>query len=78
MKKGKRITQALAVIIVVGIGWVHNLNKESFLYEQLRTKTVSLENNNAMADSLQLKENNIYIFTKDLIGSSIQHIILNL
>jgi hypothetical protein len=78
MKKGKRITQALVVIIVVGIGCVHNLDKKSFIYEQLRTKTVSLESGNDKTDSLQVKENNIYIFTKNLIGSSIQHLILNL
>jgi hypothetical protein len=78
MKKGKRITQALVVIIIVGIGWVRNLDKKSFIYEQLRTKTVSLESANNKIDSLQVKENIIYIFTKDLIGSSIQHLILNL
>ena len=78
MKKGKRITQALVVILVVGIGYVRNLDKKSFIYEQLRTKTVSLESGKDKADSLQVKENNIYIFTKNLIGSSIQHLILNL
>ena len=78
MKKGKRITQALVVIIVVGIGYVHNLDKKSVLYEQLLTKTVSLEGGNDKTDSLQVKENKLYIYTKDLIDSSIQHLIINL
>ena len=78
MKKDKKIIQAIVVIIVVGIGWFHNLDKNSFLYEQFRPLTVNLESNNDNADTLKVKENKLYIFTKNIIDSSIQQLISNL
>ena len=78
MKKNKKIIQAIVVIIVVGIGWIHNLDKNSFLYEQFRPLTVNLESNNDNADTLKVKENKLYIFTKNIIDSSIQQLISNL
>ena len=78
MKKDRRIVKAIAVIIIVGIGWIHNLDNKSFLYEQFRPLTVSWENDSNNNDSLQVKENKLFIYTKNIINSSIQHIISNL
>jgi len=78
MKKDKKIIQAIVVIIVVGIGWIQNLDKKSFLYEQFRPVAVSLIGNNDRPDTLQVNENNLYLFTKDIFNSSIQHLISNL
>ena len=78
MKKDKQIIQAIVVIIVVGIGWIQNLDKKSFLYEQFRPVAVSLIGNNDRPDTLQVNENNLYLFTKDIFNSSIQHLISNL
>ena len=78
MKKEKKIIQAIVVVIVVGIGWMHNLDKNSFLYEQFRPVTVSLSSNNEKTDTLQVKENNLYFFTKNIFDSSIQLIISSL
>ena len=75
MKKDKKIIQAIVVIIVVGIGWIHNSDKKSYLYEQFRPVAVSLLSNNDKPDTLQVNENNLYLFTKDIIDSSIQHLI---
>jgi len=78
MKKNKKIIQAIVVIIVVGIGWIHNLDKNSFLYEQIRPIAVNLESNNDNTDTLRVNENKLYIFTKNIIDSSIQQLISNL
>jgi len=78
MKKEKKIIQAIVVIIVVGIGWIHNLDKNSFLYEHFSPVTVSLTSTPEKPDTLQVKENNFYSFTKNIIDSSIQHIISSL
>ena len=78
MKKDKRIIQAIVVILVVGMGWIHNLDKKSFLYEQFRPVAVNLSGNNDKPDTLQVNESNLYLFTKDFIDSSIQHLISNL
>ena len=78
MKKGKKIIQAIAVIVVVGIGWVHNQDRNSFIYEQLSTVTANWKNDIKKSDSLEVKQNNLYIFTKNVIYSGIDHLILNL
>ena len=78
MKKNKKIIQAFVVVVVVGIGWIHNLDKNSFLYEQFRPVTVSLTGNNEKTDTLQVKENNLYFFSKNIFDSSIQLIISSL
>jgi len=78
MKKDKKIIQAIVVIVVVGIGWIHNVDKNSYLYKQFRTVAVNSVGNNDQTDTLQVKENKIYLFTKNIIDSSIQHLISNL
>ena len=78
MKKDKKIIQAIVVIVVVGIGWIHNVDKNSYLYKQFRTVAVNSVSNNDQSDTLQVKENKIYLFTKNIIDSSIQHLISNL
>jgi hypothetical protein len=78
MKNHKKIIQSIVVIIVVGIGWIHNLDKNSFIYEQIRTKIVNFESDNERTDTLQVKESNLYNFTKDIIDSNFQHLISNL
>ena len=78
MKKGKKTIQAIVVIIVVGIGWIQNFDKKSFLYEQFRPVAVNLIGNNDKADTLQVEENDLYLFTKNIFDSSIQHLISNL
>jgi len=78
MKKDKKIIQAIVVIVVVGIGWFHNVDKNSYLYKQFRTVAVNSVSNNDQSDTLQVKENKIYLFTKNIIDSSIQHLISNL
>ena len=78
MKNYKKIIQSIVVIIVVGIGWIHNLDKKSYIYEEMRTKIVNFESDNNKTDTLQVKENNLYNFTKDFIDSNIHQLISNL
>lgn len=78
MKKGKRIIQAIVVVIIVGIGWVHNLDKNSFMYEQINPVTANWKDKLEKTDSLQVNESNLYIFTRNIINSGIDHLISNL
>jgi hypothetical protein len=55
MKKHKRFIQATVVILVVGIGYVHNLDKNSFLYQQISPVTAIWENNSTNPDTMQVK-----------------------
>lgn len=78
MKKGKRIIQAIVVVIIVGIGWVHNLDKNSFMYLQISPVTANWNNNIAKPDTLQANESSFYCFTRDFIKSGIDHLISTL
>ena len=78
MKKDKRIIQAIVVIIIVGIGWVHNLDRNSFIYKQISPVTANWRNNAEKSDTLQANEGSFYIFTRDIIYTSIDHLISNL
>ena len=78
MKKHKKIIQAIVVIIVVGIGWFHNLDKNSFLYRQISPVTAQWRSDLQKTDSLQGNENKLFVFTKNIINSGIEHLISNL
>ena len=78
MKKHKKIIQAVVVIIVVGFGWVHNLDKNSFIYHQISPVTADWRNDLLKTDTLQGNENKLFVFTKNMINSGIEHLILNL
>ena len=78
MKGNKRIIQAVVVIVVVGIGSIHNLDKHSLIYQQLSTAAISSENNPNLPDSAQAKKTSLFIYTERIINSGIKHLIFNL
>lgn len=78
MKKDKRIIQAIVVIIIVGIGWLNNLDRNSFMYKQINPVTADWSNNIEKPDTLQANESSFYTFTRDIIKSGIDHLISNL
>ena len=78
MKKDKKFIQAMVVIIVVGIGWVHNLDRKSYIYRQISPVTANWKSDIEKPDSLEVKEGSLYIFTKNIINSGIEHLISNL
>jgi len=78
MKKGKRIIQAIVVIMIVGIGWVHNLDRDSAIYRRISTVNADWKDEAVRPDSVQVEENNLYILTRDIINSGIEHLISNI
>jgi len=78
MKKDKKFIQAIVVILVVGIGWFHNLDKSSFLYRQIIPVSANWESSIDKSGTLEVKEGSLYTFTKDIIHSGIEHLISNL
>ncbi|MDR3652793.1 MAG: hypothetical protein P4L34_07470 [Paludibacter sp.] len=75
MKKHKRFIQATVVILIVGIGYVHNLDKKSYLYQELNTASVIWENNSTNPDTMQVNDSKLFNYTKKIINSGIQHLI---
>lgn len=78
MKKENKAAQAMVVILVVGIGLLHNVDKKSYLFNRINPMSISLESNSDKSDSLEVKENNLFIYTTKIINSGIQHLISNL
>ena len=78
MKKDKKFIQAIVVVLVVGMGWFHNLDKNSFFYRQISPVTANWQSDIDKSDSLEVKEGNLFSFTKNIIHSGIDHLISNL
>lgn len=75
MKRDNKTIKAVVVILVVGIGLFHNIDKNSFLYEQIKSVSISMDSNSVKPDSLPGNESKLFIYTKKIIDSGIQHLI---
>lgn len=75
MEKHKRFIQATVVILVVGLGYVHNLDKKSYLYQELNPASVSWENNSTNPDTMQVDDSKLFNYTKKIIHASIHQFI---
>ncbi|MEI8085021.1 MAG: hypothetical protein WCG93_02270 [Paludibacter sp.] len=78
MKTINRLCKAAVVIVIVGIGLVHNLNNTSIFSKSLNTVSVQLENDILANDTLKVNENRFLNYSKSVIKSSIQQLISNL
>jgi hypothetical protein len=75
----KRLTQAFAIILIVGIGQFSNLNHKMHIFEPFQM-SATWNKDNVKTDSLPSnnKENKLVTYTRDIISTGIQHIISNL
>jgi hypothetical protein len=78
MKKIKKAVKAFVVIFVVGLGLIHNVNKNSFIYESFCPGLISWENESLKNDSAQTDESKLSVYTLKIIDSGINHLISNL
>jgi len=78
MKTPKRITKAIAVIIIVGIGLFYNLNKKITMSGFMNSSTITLNDTSIKSDSLRSGENRLFIYTRNIINEGIHHLISNL
>jgi hypothetical protein len=78
MKNNKKNIQAIAVVLIVGMGLCWNTKKSVFHSSTLNPVTVYWQNESVNSDSIRTKENKIFIYTKKIITASIQQLISNL
>jgi uncharacterized protein YxeA len=78
MKKIEKFTKALVVIIIVGIGMVHNINKQTRFFNSDNYFSLNLKNQEIKTDTTKNNESKLYIYTKQIINSSIKYLINNL
>lgn len=78
MKNKKKNLQALVVVIVVGIGFLGNNERSVFHLSKINPVTICMENESVNADSLSTREKKLFLYTKKIITTGIQHLISNL
>ena len=75
MEKIKKTVKALAVIIIVGFGFFHSMDKNSILYKSFCPTSIFEEKQSISTDTVRLDNNRISVYTKRIIDSGIQHLI---
>lgn len=78
MKTKNRFTKALGVIVIVGIGLIYNMNLKINMNDSTQSDTSITEESQIKTDTVVVDRNKIYIYTKSIIRSGIQHLISNL
>jgi len=78
MKTTQRIPKAVAVIVVVGFGLLHNMKDKSIVMDPLREITAEFDKSQIKSDSVQTNESKLFIYTKSIINTSINQLISNL
>ncbi|HEY5590420.1 MAG TPA: hypothetical protein VIK55_05325 [Paludibacter sp.] len=77
MKTTNRIPKAIAVVVIVGLGLVHNMENKHVLAQSFSQVTEEWENAEE-SDTIKASENKFFIYTKSIIKTSIQHLISNI
>jgi len=75
MKATQRISKAIVVIIVVGIGLLHNMKEKSIVMEPFREMTAEFEKSQLKSDTVQSGESKLFLYTKSIINTTIQKLI---
>jgi len=76
MKATKRISKAIAVVFVLSIGLLHNMDDKSVILMPLGIETVSWEDTKAEAE--KSSKNKLFVYAGSFIKSSIYHLISNI
>lgn len=77
MKTKNRFAKAFAVIFIVGIGLIYNTNLKVNLNDSIQSGSIITEESQIKSDTLEVN-NKLYIYTKSIIRSGIEHLISNL
>lgn len=77
MKTTYRIPKAIAIVVILGLGIIYNMERKHIIMETYSKISGELENVEE-SDTIDASENNLYIYTKSFIKSSIQQLISNI
>jgi hypothetical protein len=80
MKTTQRLPKAIAIVIIVGIGLLYNMRTRNIVMEPFREMTAEFKREQIKSDTVQTNENQsrLFIYTKSIINTSIQHLISSL
>lgn len=77
MKTKNRFAKAFAVIVIVGIGLIYNTNLKVNLNNSIQSGSIVTAESQIKSDTTRVN-NKLYIYTKSIIRSGIQHLISSL
>ena len=79
MKTSQRIPKAIALTAIVGISFLYNMKEKNVFQKPLLQLTDKNEYEPFKADTaIMATETQLFIFTKSIIKTSIQHLISNI
>ncbi len=82
MKTSQRIPKAIAVIVIVGIGFVYQMDKRHIIADGFQQISTEFGNKSIESDSIDNNtantEDKLLIYTKSIIETSIHHLIPNI
>lgn len=76
MKAPHRISKAIAVVFVLSLGLLHNMDDKSVILRPLGLETVNW--NEAKIEAEKSSESKLFVYAKSFIKSSIYHLISNI
>lgn len=74
MKKTNRFSKAAVVIVIVGVGFLHNLENKNLYLQPLGLFNTQLDAEICTNDTVENKNNEFIIYTKYIIKRSIEHL----
>lgn len=74
MKKTNRFSKAAVVIVIVGVGFLQNIENKNLYLQPLRLFNTQLETEICTNDTVENKNNEFIIYTKYLIKRSIENL----
>ena len=78
MKKINKLIKALVVTLIVGVGLLGNINKQSGISDCFSPFYIGFESRTERNDTVKANESKLYIFTKKMIDSGLKQFFPNL
>ena len=76
MKAPNRISKAIAVVFVLSLGLLHNMDDKSVILRPLGLETINW--NEAKVEAEKSSDSKLFVYAKSFVKSSIYHLISNI
>ncbi len=77
MKTTNRIPKAIAIVVILGLGIIYNMERKHIIMQTYNQISNEFEQT-VETDTVEASENKLYIYTKTFIKTSIQQLISNI
>lgn len=77
MKKNKKLTKAVAVIFLVGLGLFYNSNKKAIFQDPFHPLAFNYNQDSMDSEDTNTNDNKLFIYAVTIIKTGIQQLISN-